>query len=272
MIDPATLPEHPHDAYATLHTEAIRLAGEPGDIARRVAVHYAVWLDSRGNHAFPLVALHGALWAAGFFDTTGRLGDALRVRYFYNPRERAVRMGMLHGFAEGFKSVNRQVFVDTWTNYFYTKYYGDHPHAADVLHPDLFAALRSMHDATRAGQPLTPAQQRHVFLQSLQYEQEVTVAPGVQEEVAKFDCPILTFLCVKPVVRFRYFPAQTYLFFRDFTNTTERVAKALRSYDLAAGCGWSVVSASVRDYGLLPDGFFVDPIAHVRALTLQGGG
>ena len=55
-------------------------------------VHHRVFADSAGNHAFPMVALHGALWAAGFFETTGRLGHALRARYFYDARERELWM------------------------------------------------------------------------------------------------------------------------------------------------------------------------------------
>lgn len=267
MLDRATLPDHPHDAYAAIRQEATRLAGEPGDFGRRVALHYGLYLDSAGNHAFPLLALHGVLWASQFFATTGRIGDALRARYFYNQRERAFRMAMLHGFSEGFKLVNRKVFVDTFTNYHYTKHVAGHPAAAGLLHPELFTALAEMHTAARTGAALTPARKRHVYIQSLQFEQEVTVAPGIQDELAKFDCPILTFLCLKPVVRFAYFPRRTFLLFRNFSDTSERIAKAHRSYDLAERAGWTHVSDSVRRYGLLPDAFFVDPLAYGRQLA-----
>jgi hypothetical protein len=267
MLDPAALPNHPHDAYAAIRAEATRLAGQPDDFARRVALHYGLYVDSGGNHTFPLLALHGVLWASRFFASTGRIGDALRARYFYSVRERTYRMGMLHGFSEGFKFVNRGVFVDTFTNYHYTKLFGDHPAAGELLHPDLFAALTEMHAAAASGSSLSPERKRHVFLQSLQYEQEITVAPGVQDEIAKFDCPILTFLCLKPVVRFAYFPRRTYLFFRDFADKSERVAKALRSYDLADRAGWSEVSSSIREYGVLPDAFFADSLGYGRQLA-----
>jgi len=154
MFETKALPVNPQDGYEVLRAEAVGMAGAPGDIARRVMVHHFIYRDSGGNHAFPLVALHGALWAAGFFETTGRLGDALRLRYFYNASEREFRMTLLSGFAEGFKTVNRQVFIDTFTNYFYTKHYGENPAAGGALHPTLFSALNSMHAATRSGRSL----------------------------------------------------------------------------------------------------------------------
>lgn len=258
--------ERPQDAYLALREEATRLAGAPGDIARRVAVHHSIYRDSHGNHTFPQVALHGALWAYSFFETTGRLGDILRYRYCYNRREQAYRMSLLNGFAEGFKIVNRAVFIDTYTNYYFTKHFGTNPGATGILHPDLFAALNAMHSANRAGVDLSPAQKQHLYLQALLYEQEITVAPGVQAEVGKFDCPILRTCCLKPVVHFAYFPRHTYFLFRDFANKTERIDKAVRSHLLAERRGWDAVVATMPAYGLLPAAFFADPEDYVRAL------
>lgn len=267
MIDATALPDHPGDGYALLRDEAVRLAGAPGDIARRVMAHHQIYRDSKGNHAFPMVALHGALWAAGFFETTGRLGDALRARYFYSAKERNFRMAMLGGFAEGFKSVNRQVFVDTFTNFYFTKHYGTRREAAGILHPELFAALNAVHAATSAGIVLTPEQKKRVFSLALQFEQEVTVAPGIKTEVEKFDCPVLTFLCLRPVVRFAYFPPHTWIWFRNFADKSERIAKAHRSYDLAARTGWASVEAAMRRSELLPASYWADPTAFVQSLT-----
>jgi hypothetical protein len=267
MIDARSLPDHPADGYGALREHAVRLAGVPGDIARRVVAHHRIYRDSNGNHAFPLVALHGALWAAGFFETTGRLGDALRARYFYNARERAIRMAMLGGFAEGFKSVNRQVFIDTFTNFYFTKFYGGRPGAAGILHPQLFAALNAVHDAARAGTTLPDDQKREVFSLALQFEQEVTVAPGISSEIEKFDCPILTFLCLRPLVRFAYFPRHTWFWFRNFSDKSERIAKAMRSYDLAAQTGWPAVEEAMKQSPVLPAAYWSDPAGYVRQLA-----
>ena len=250
-VDTNTLPDNPVDGYEALRQQAEDLAGEPQDIVRRVLHHHELYLDSNGNHAFPMIALHGALWAAAFFETTGHLGDALRVRYFYDAEEKAYRMALLNGFAEGFKAVNRQVFIDTFANYYFTKHYGARAGAAGILHPELFQALIDVHQASSQGVRLPPQQRRDTFSKALQFEQEVTVAPGVQAEVDRFDCPILRFLCLRPIVHLSYFPRETYLFFHNFANKAERIEKAMRSYDLAELTGWLHVEEAMRSSKLV---------------------
>jgi len=176
-------------------------------------------------------------------------------------------MAMLGGFAEGFKSVNRQVFVDTFTNFYFTKHYGTRREAAGILHPELFAALNGVHEATRTGTALPADQKRQVFTLALQFEQEVTVAPGIRTEVEKFDCPILTFLCLRPVVRFAYFPRYTWFWFRNFADKSERIAKAHKSYDLAARTGWGAVENAMRRSELLPSSYWANPDGYVRSMT-----
>ncbi len=254
------------DRYLEIQNRARRLAGEPGDIARRVAVHYSLYQDSRGNHAFPLVALHGALWAYGFFESTGKLGRIIQYRYFYNARERKFRMGLLNGFSQGFKSVNRSVFIDTYTNYFFTKECGGSG-VSEFVRPELADALDRVHHAARNGASLSDSEKKHVFLQSLRWEQEITVGPGVKAEVEKFHCPILTFLCLKPVVRFAYFPRWKFLFFNNFSNTDERIENARRSFELARLRGWDKVERSMKDYRVLPEPFFQSPSDYVKGLT-----
>lgn len=255
-----------HDAYAQIREEAECLAGAPSDIAQRVVFHHALFLDSGGNHAFPQVALHGALWAWGFFEVSGRLGTLIQQRYFYDAEERTYRMGLLDGFAEGFKKVNRAVFVDTYTNYRFTERYGREPGAEAFLHPDLLAALNGMHAARARGETLPAPARRHLYTQALLYEQEATVAPGVRAEIARFDCPILRRLCLSPLVRFAYFPRFYAMLFRNFGATEERIARALRSYELAEAAGWPHVVGTMRAYGALPDAFFDAPRAYAAAL------
>ena len=59
------------DAYQEIRQEAVRLAGGPGDMPQRVALLHSIFEDSGGNHAFPEVALHGALWAYAFYERRG---------------------------------------------------------------------------------------------------------------------------------------------------------------------------------------------------------
>jgi hypothetical protein len=71
---------------------------------------------------------------------------------------------------------------------------------------------------------------------------------------------------LKPVVHFAYFPRLTLLLFNDFSDTEERIEKAIRSHDLAERAGWDRVSHAIRYQGVLPQRFFEDPLAYAEAL------
>jgi hypothetical protein len=57
---------------------------------QRVTLLNSVFLDSKRNHAFPQVALHGALWAYRFYDRRGTVSRLITYRYFYDREERAL--------------------------------------------------------------------------------------------------------------------------------------------------------------------------------------
>lgn len=252
--------------YQEIRREAVRLAGGPGDMPQRVALLHSIFEDSGGNHAFPEVALHGALWAYGFYERRGAVSRMITYRYFYDRDERARRAYMLFGFSQGFKEANRSVFVDTYTNYYFTKRHGESPGAEEIVPAELLEELVRVHHAAGAGRRLTPAERRKVFETSLLFEQEMTVGPKVKAEVAKFDCPILTAIVLRPIVRFSYFPRRSALVFRDFSDTDERIEKAVRSLELAEQAGWPSVSSSIRYAGILPDHFFADSVRYADGL------
>lgn len=258
--------------YDRIKAEATRLAGDLLDIPRRVGLLYNLYLDSGRNHAFSQIAAHGALWAFGYFEVGGSIGRLIGRRYFYNRSERAFRLGLLEQFAEGFRRVNRLVCIDTWTNYHFVGKYGHVAGAEEIVPPSLLEALNRVHDARKRGISLTEAEKRKVFEQSFLCEQEITVAPGVAETVKAFDCPFMLFLCLRPFVRFAYFPRWTYLLFHNFAAKEERIEKGLRAYDLAARAGWDRVSASMRAYGLMSPSFFESPsacLADIQATAEQ---
>jgi hypothetical protein len=245
--------------YARRKEETTRLAGPLEDIPRRAALLHGLFLDSGGNHVFPLIAAHGALWAYRYFEVGGSLGRLIARRYFYSEKERAYRLGILQEFAEGFRRVNRQVCIDTWTNFHFTREHGRERGAAEVVPPPLLEALNTVHAARAAGRSLSATERRHVFTQSFEWEQELTVAPGVKTAVEQFQCFFMRTLCLKPLVRFAYFPRLQFLLFHNFADKAERIAKGMRAYDLARRAGWPKVKESLRTYGLLPDGFVQSP-------------
>lgn len=258
------------EAYKEIRAEAVRVAGGPGDMPQRVALLHAIFEDSGRNHAFPEVALHGALWAYGFYERRGAVSRMITYRYCYDREERARRAYMLFGFSQGFKEANRSVFVDTYANYYFTKLHGGAPGAELIVAPDLLDELNRVHRAARSGQALSAGERRRVFETALLFEQESTVGPKVKSEVAKFDCPILTAIVLKPIVRFSYFPRLTMLRFHNFGNTEERIEKAVTSYELAERVGWPRVGGCIRYQGILPDRFFSDSIEYANELRAAG--
>jgi hypothetical protein len=254
------------EAFGQINAEARRVAGGPGDMPQRVALLHAIFRDSGGNHCFPEVALHGALWAYGFYERRGSVNRMINYRYFYDREERARRSYMLFEFAQGFKQANRSVFIDTYTNYHFSKLHGDRDGADAILPAELLEALNRVHHARRADRLLAGAERRRIFETALMFEQENTVGPKVREEVDKFDCPVLTRIVLKPIVHFNFFPRLTYLLFSDFGNTDERVEKALRSYDLAERAGWDEVGEAIRYHGVLPQSCFADPVGYADSI------
>jgi hypothetical protein len=260
--------------YDELKAEATLLAGGLLEIPRRALVLYNMYLDSGRNHHFSLIAAHGALWASNYFEAGGSLGRLIARRYFYNPDERAYRLGLLRQFAEDFRQVNRQVCIDTYANYHFARRYGREPGAEGLIAPSLLDALNRVHAAREARKALPPDETRQIFEQSFRCEQEVTVAPGVQAAVQSFECKVMRFLCLRPLVRFAYFPGLRYLWFRDFADKDERIDRGLKAYDLAARVGWPGVERSLKYYGVMPTPLLEEPersLAELREeLASQG--
>ena len=265
---------HLRDLHDDLKAEAGLLAGGLLDIPRRALILHNIYLDSGRNHAFSLIAAHGALWAQGYFEAGGALGRLIARRYFYDRAEKAYRLGLLRRFAEDFRVVNRQVCIDAYANYHFTKRHGREPGADEVIPPDLLDALNRVHAARERGRVLGPAEARATFERSFRSEQEVTVAPGVATAVAAFECRIMRFLCLRPLVRFAYFPPFRYLWFRDFADQAERIDRGLRAYDVAARVGWDRVERSLGDYGVMPAELLDQPeasLAELRAGLARDG-
>ena len=250
--------------YQELRKEATILAGKPSDIPQRAAMLHEIFLDSEGNHGFAEIATHGALWGFNFFETTGTLGNLISYRYFYNKEEMKYRHGLLQMFADGFKTANRSVFIDTYSNYYFTKELGEEKEAEEFIKPDLLSALRQIHGGARGKKLLDSNKRREIFHTTLQWEQETTVAPKVKEEIAKFDCPILKRLVLRPFVRFSYFPLFKIFWFKNFSDTDERIRNAHECFEVAESVGWQRVFLAMQKYKVLDNQFFSNPLDFAR--------
>lgn len=235
-----------NEAYLEIRREAVVRAGTPLDMPQRTVLLRELYLDSKGNHAFPLVALHGALWGYHFFKISGPVGEAISFRYFYNSEEMARRKGMLEKFSVAFQDTNRSVFIDTYTNYYFSKVYGHYPGAGLFVEPELLEMLGKVHRAAREVQSLNAEEKRRVFEKSLYFEQERTVGPKIRSAVDQFDCPVLKYFGFQPFVRFSYFPIGYFFHFQDFSDQRERIAKAMAAFDIAAQVGWEKVLNAIE--------------------------
>ena len=216
------------DQYQKLRREATVLAGEPSDIPQRAALLHEIFLDSDGNHGFAEIATHGALWGFRFFETTGTLGKLISYRYFYNAKEMKYRHGLLQMFADGFKTANRAVFIDTYSNYYFTKKFGEEKEAEEILRPTCSTRFEKFTVRRRRKIRSISHRAANSFQTTLQWEQETTVAPKVKEEIAKFDCPILRTSGFKTVRSFQIFSAiQTFYVqkFQQYRRTHQQGAR-----------------------------------------------
>ncbi len=191
----------------------------------------------------------------------------IAYRYCYDREERAHRSYMLFEFSQGFKEANRSVFIDTYTNYFFSKHHGEEPGAErDPARRSCSRRSTASTTPPAAGAGSRPTSGPGCSRLRSSSSRRRRSARRCKEEVAKFDCPVLTRLVLKPVVRFGYFPRLKLLFFRDFSDVDERIEKAVRSYELAEQAGWPSVAEAIRYQGVLPDRCFADPLAYAASL------
>jgi hypothetical protein len=260
--------------YDAWKSEATRLAGRLTDLSQRASVYRHLFRASGGNHAFPLIAAHGALWAGNYFRFGLRLGECLSWQYAHRPELRQAQLQRLADFADAFRDINRRVCIDTYVNFHFTLRHGTHPEAAEFVPAELLEPLNRMHAARRQGRVLSDAEKRAVFEAHFLHEQREVVGPAIASAVEAFDWRAARFIALRPVVRFAYFPGVQTFWFRDFSHQEERIEKGLAAFGLAARVGWNTVEQALRRYRVLPNACFTQPaeyFAALRATVLNAG-
>jgi hypothetical protein len=255
-------------AIASLRREATALAGSLGDLAQRASVYHHMFEHSGGNHCFPLLAAHGALWASGYFRCGMRVGSIISWGHAAagNDRRRRELMTRLTKFANDFRDINRRVCVETYFLYYLSS--ADHLLAAAerLIPPDLLDQMARCHAARRAQRTLSDAERRSLFKAFFLWEQATIVGPAVERAFAEFDWPAIKAMALRPKISFAYFPRSAPLVFANFSDISERIEKGIRAFDLAASVGWEKVELELCSYGILPSDFSVNPKHHFRKL------
>jgi hypothetical protein len=247
-------------------SEGEQLAGGLTDLAQRASVYRHIFRESGGNHVFPLIAAHGALWARGYFRWALALGQKLSWQYAYDSALRQRQLDSLDTFANAFRDVNRRVCADTYANFHFTAEHGEEPAAAELVPPELLRALNNMHAAQRAGRTLTTADKHEIFTAHFLYEQQYVVGPSLEGAVAAFAWPAAKFIALRPIIHFAYFPPGTSFWFRNFANRDERIARGQQAFRVAAEVGFARVEAALRRYDMLPEAFFTQPSEYFNVL------
>lgn len=252
-----------------LRVEGEKLAGGLTELAQRATVYRHLYRASGGNHIFPLIAAHGALWARGYFRWALDLGQKLAWQYCWSPTIQRRQLDSLEAFANAFRDINRRVCADTYANFHFTAEYGEHPEAAECISADLLSALNQMHSAQRDGRTLSTTQKQEIFTAHFLSEQQHVVGPSLQAAVEAFDWPLAKFIALRPVIQFAYFPAGKQFWFRDFSSREERVSRGLQAFQIAADVGFATTEESLRKYAMLPDAFFTQPSEYFSELRHQ---
>lgn len=229
-------------AWGSIHAVAEELSGTSTDAGKRAILYYSLYEESAGNFMFPLVATHGSLW--GVRHTTRVEGVLRRLR----PLSRTGTIDRWIGALDAVRDVNRRVFIEIYTTFYFTRFYGAHPRASDVVHPDVLALYNRVHRAIREQAPLTLEERREVYFGVFVHEQDDIVDPGVLQAARDAGSPLLLAALKRVRPRFAYFPPGERLRFTDFTDVEQRNREGLRALAFAEQVGPERVFEAMREY------------------------
>ena len=227
-------------AHARFVAVATELAGTTRDARKRAVIYFSIYEDSGGNFLFPMIASHGSLWG---------VRHTVRIDRWLGGLERFSRSKVRRYLdaLDSVRDINRRVFIEIYSTFYFTRFYGDHPRAGEVIKPAILALYNEAHAATAAGVRLAYGDRRRIYYDVFVHEQHDIVDPGIQEAVAH--CPrwlVRVFQHVRP--RFAYFPAGKRLYFNDFTSVDQRNREGLKACDWAEEVGADRVLAAMAEY------------------------
>jgi hypothetical protein len=240
--DPEALP---FEALLRVHAEIAAVAhdisGTTRDNMRRAILYFALFEDSERNLMFPLVASHGSMWG---IDHTDRIEVWLER---LSPLSRHGRIDRWLEAIDQVRDVNRRVFREIYTTFYFTRFYGQHPEAGRIIKPEILALYNRVHEAVRTKVPLDLRARQTVYFGIFVHEQDDIVDPGLVEAAAKAG-PFLVEALKRVSPRFAYFPRRERLWFSDFTDVEQRNQQGLRALAFAEEVGPERIFAALADY------------------------
>ena len=156
--------------------------------------------------------------------------------------------------------------VETYTSYHLSAIHGERAGIEAYVPEEFLEPLNRCHRARRIGVALSADEKRRLFTSFFLWEQDNVVGPGVDAAITSMDWPLIKWIALKPAIGFRYFGFARRLYFRDFADKNERIAKGMLAFELAVKAGWDRVEHSLRAYGIMPDDFVADAKRHFQGL------
>lgn len=239
------------EAYEYFRNKGYALAGGLGDLQQRAGVYHGMYEDSGKRNVFPLIAAHGALWAAGYF-RKGMLGGwLLSLPYLLAPSVRRARLRSVAAFADKFRDINRRVCAESYAIFHYTRRFGGTAFIRGVIGHAFTDILCECHLSCQCDMEFPKAQREKLFSAFFHWEQEHIVAPFVSEAFAQFDWPAIKYLALRPRINFAYFGKSFIVQFANFASQEERIRHGLQAYRRAEEVGLDHVERSVASYQVL---------------------
>lgn len=252
--------------YNHLRQEAERLAGGIDDLAQRAIVYHRIYEDSQGNHTFPLLAAHGALWGCRFLLLGSWFANFVSYKYSVIPGLRQKKLSQLEAFSSVFLDINRNVCIEAYISYFLTKRYGREEGITRYVRGDILQWLNACHAATQEGRRFSCEEKKALYQAFFRWEQEKVVGPKASQAEVDFEWTCMKFFALRPIVCFSYFPLLKPLSFCNFSNAKERTENGMKAFDMAEAKGWDVVERCLLRYRVLPKEYFANPSQHFAPL------
>ncbi|QDQ24969.1 hypothetical protein FNU76_00625 [Chitinimonas arctica] len=257
------------EAYQYLRQRGFQLAGGVSDLSQRASVYHHMYADSGGRNIFPLIAAHGALWAAGYFKKGLLAGKILSCRHIFNKKFRQELLESLDIFANKFRDINRRVCAESYAIYYYTKIYGRTEVIESAIGKGFADTLCQSHESSMLGTAFNKHSRSTLFSAFFSWEQENIVAPSVTAAYNEFNWKTVKKLALKPKVEFSYFGTRNPLQFIDFSNKDERIIRGLQAYERAEEIGLDRVENALASYKVMPEAFILNPGKYFSDLEIS---
>ena len=232
------------NAHAEIKEGAEQLSGTTREARRRGVIYFSIYEDSEGNFMFPLIASHGSLWGVTHTVRLEQMLSSIR------PLSRHGRIDKWLEALDAVRDVNRRVFVEIYTTFYFTRYFGRHREAANLIKPEVLALYNRIHAAVERGELLSLSERRSIYYDVFVHEQHDIVDPGVHDAAEMAGSTLLLELTRRVTPRFRYFPPGERLYFTDFMSIDQRNREGLRAMDFAEQVTAARVLEAMGEYGL----------------------